>query len=195
MEGFQPRHRRLGKLCKVLFLNLQPSSSMGPFGPRQNKITVFDVASWILQIHDDLMEVFTENPKYEALCGILVADLYVPYDKDREIPLRESGRESLSRLGIWGMQRTCHSNVTSEPATAESLHCWRRCGVLVCDFQVSWPAESTISDRWRPAWKLMMLMAWSRWAFFEQSFRQALRPESFEICSAPLTRRVCYRLH
>lgn len=73
---------------------------MGPFGPRQNKITVFDVASWILQIHDDLMEVFTENPKYEALCGILVADLYVPYDKDREIPLRESGRESLSRLGI-----------------------------------------------------------------------------------------------
>lgn len=106
---------------------------------------------------------------------------YVPYDKDREIPLRESGRESLSRLGIWGMQRTCHSNVTSESATAESLHCWRRCGVLVCDFKVSWPPESTISDA-ENARKFMMLIAWSRWAFIEKnmvmaSFREAsIRP-------------------
>lgn len=92
------------------------------------------------------------KPQIWGIMRDISSGSYVPYDKDREIPLRESGPESL-RLGIWGMQRTCYSNVTSESATAESLHCWRRCGVLVCDFKVSWP-EST------------KLIAWSRWVFF-----------------------------
>lgn len=154
------RHRRLGKLRQ------------GPF-PQSPAVVIHgtlrteakqDHCLWcgILDLQDDLMtlmEVFTENPKKEALCG---SGYGVPSDKDREIPLRESGRESLSRLGIWGMQRTCYSNVTSESATAESLHCWRRCGVLVCDFKVSWP-EST------------RLMAWSRWAFIEKKFQGGLK--------------------
>ena len=79
----------------VLFLNLQPSS-MGPFSEAKQ-----DHGLWCgildLQIHDDLMEVFTENPKKEALCGILVADLMYPMTRTGRF-LSESLVENLSDL-------------------------------------------------------------------------------------------------
>lgn len=74
---FQPPSSFGQVAVEVLFLNLQPSS-MGPFGPRQNKITVFDVASWICRSMMTWWKYSLKTPKKEALCGILVADLMYP---------------------------------------------------------------------------------------------------------------------
>ena len=149
---------------------------MGPFAPRQNKITVFDVASWSTadpwwldgSIVDRCFFRDFTSPQKEGLCGThMSSGYYFPYDSRR-----------FHSQSLWGMQRACHSNVTSEPATAESLHCWRRCWVLVCDFKVSWPPESTISDA-ENARKFMMLIAWSRWAFIEKNMVMASFREAF----------------
>ena len=114
--------------------------------PRQNKITVFDVASWICR---SLMTwwKYSLHPKYEALCGILVADLMYP--------MTRTGRFHSQRVWSRISQQTWHLRNAKDML----FKCYQRVGygwiasLLETMWSIGLRLQSVLASRIHHLWR------------------------------------------